>query len=93
MGVLEFTSLGSNNLINTNSLKTKVINDINFFSNDIFNNNYGLKNNYEIYLKNLNSVGKKNSEYQSNLKSELSSQFILNSSLPLSKVNQENLYK
>lgn len=93
LGVLEFTSLGSNNLINTNSLKTKVINDINFFSNDIFNNNYGLKNNYEIYLKNLNSVGKKNSEYQSNLKSELSSQFILNSSLPLSKVNQENLYK
>ena len=93
LGVLEFTSLGSNNLINTNSLKTKVINDINFFSNDIFNNNYGLKNNYEIYLKNLNSVGKKDSEYQSNLKSELSSQFILNSSLPLSKVNQENLYK
>ena len=92
LGVLEFTSLGSNNLINTNSLKTKVINDINFFSNDIFNNNYGLKNNYEIYLKNLNSVGKKDSEYQSNLKSELSSQFILNSSLPLSKVNQENLY-
>ena len=93
LGVLEFTSLGSNNLINTNSLKTKVINDINFFSNDILNNNYGLKNNYEIYLKNLNSVGKKDSEYQSNLKSELSSQFILNSSLPLSKVNQENSYK
>ena len=93
LGVLDFTSVGSNNLINTNNLKTKVVNDIKFFSNDILNNNYGLKNNYEIYLKNLNSVGKKDSEYQSHLKSELSSQFILNSSLPLSRINQESSSK
>ena len=93
LGVLDFTSAGSNNLINTNSLKTKVINDLKFFSNNILNNNYGLKNNYEIYLKNLNSIGKKDPEYQSHLKSELSGQFILNSSLPLSKTNLESSSK
>ena len=89
LGTLDFSSSGSNNLINTNNLKTRMINDFKFSSSNIINNKFGIKNNYEIYLKNLNSVGKKDTEYQSHVKSELDSQFIFNTSLPLLKLNNQ----
>ena len=89
LGTLDFSSSGSNNLINTNNLKTRMINDFKFSSSNIINNKFGIKNNYEIYLKNLNSVGKKDIEYQSHVKSELDSQFIFNTSLPLLKLNNQ----
>ena len=89
LGTLDFSSSGSNNLINTNTLKTRVINDFKFSSSNIINNKFGIKNNYEIYLKNLNSIGKKDIEYQSHVKSELDSQFIFNTSLLLLKLNNQ----
>ena len=63
-GSLNLSSYGTNELKNTNNLKTRLINDISYRGFD-FITNYGLKNNLNINLKNLNSVGKKDSQYKS----------------------------
>ena len=76
-------------LKNTNNLKTRLINDISYRGFD-FITNYGLKNNLNINLKNLNSVGKKDSQYKSSPQVELMSNFELASSLPLIKKNKDN---
>ncbi len=83
-GFINFTSTGSNDLNNTNNLKSKIINDINYKSLDLISNN-GLKNNYNIYLKNLNTIGKNDSTYKSSPQMELMSIFEFNSSFPLIK--------
>ena len=66
-----------------------MINDISYRGFD-FITNYGLKNNLNINLKNLNSVGKKDSQYKSSPQVELMSNFELVSSLPLIKKNKDN---
>jgi LPS-assembly protein len=81
-GFINFTSFGSNDLNNTNNLKTKVINDINFQSLDLLTD-YGFKNNYNIYMKNLNTSAKNDAQYKSSPQVELMSIFEFNSSLPL----------
>ncbi len=83
-GFINFSSTGSNDLNNTNNLKTKIINDINYKSLDLILNN-GLKNGYNVYLKNLNTIGKNDSTYKSSPQMELMSIFEFNSSLPLVK--------
>ena len=81
---IDFRSSGSNNLNNTNDLKTNVINDLSFvWQNSI--SNKGILNSYSVDLKNLNSVGKKNSEYKSSPQVELASVLTANTSLPLTK--------
>ena len=57
-GSLNFYSSGINKLSNTNNLRTTVVNDIVFNSKD-FISNLGFKNNFDLYLKNINSAGKK----------------------------------
>ena len=47
--------------------------------------NNGLKNGYNVYLKNLNTIGKNDSTYKSSPQMELMSIFEFNSSLPLVK--------
>ena len=74
LGLLEFSSSGSNNLIETNNLETNVTNNINYKIIDNISKKYGFKNNFNIYFKNLNTVGKNNQKYKS--------------SLPLGKKNQ-----
>ncbi len=88
-GSLNLSSYGTNELKNTNNLKTRLINDISYRGFD-FITNYGLKNNLNINLKNLNSVGKKDSQYKSSPQVELMSNFELVSSLPLIKKNKDN---
>ena len=56
-GSISFSSSGSNNLSKTNDLKSSVINDVRYNSNG-FISNLGTKNDFNIILKNLNSVGK-----------------------------------
>ena len=52
---ISFNSSGSNNLKNTNNLRSRIVNDINIESNDyIFDS--GLKNKFGTYLKNLNTT-------------------------------------
>ncbi len=81
-GYITFNSSGSNELINTNNLKTKIINDLKYQSLDLFTDN-GLKNNFNFYLKNLNTVAKNDSKYRSSPQTELMSTIELTSSMPL----------
>ena len=65
LGLLEFSSSGSNNLIETNNLESNVTNNINYRVIDDISENYGFKNNFNVYFKNLNTIAKNNSKYKS----------------------------
>ena len=86
-GSLNFESSGTNELKNTNNLKTRLINDFSYRGFD-FITNFGIKNNLNINLKNLNSVGKKDTQYKSSPQIELMSNFEFISSLPLIKKSE-----
>ena len=88
-GNISFDSSGSNVLNNTNKLETNVINNLTYNSLD-FVTNLGLKNNFGINFKNLNSLGKKSSKYKSSVQSELMSLYNVDVSLPLIKENKES---
>lgn len=81
-GYFSFSSTGSNDLNNTNNLKTKIINNLNFKSFDLISDS-GLKSEYNIFFKNLNTIAKNDTKYKSSPQMELMSIFELNSSLPL----------
>ena len=83
-GSLNFYSTGINKLSNTNNLKTTVVNDIVFNSKD-FISNLGIKNDFDLYLKNLNSAGKKDPLYSSDIQIDGMSILKFDSALPLSK--------
>ena len=83
-GSISFVSAGSNNLNNTNKLKSNIINDINYNLTNYFFN-YGFINNVNLNLKNLNSLGKKDTNYKSSPQVELVSLFETNMSIPLVK--------
>ena len=83
-GSLDFSSRGSNELNNTNDLKSQIVNNLNFNSKDFYTD-FGFKNDFNILFKNLNSVGKKNQEYKSSPQVEMTSLINLNTSLPFTK--------
>ena len=89
-GKIDFQSSGSNSLKDTNDLKSNIINDINYAGNNYISN-LGIKSNLNINLKNLNSIGKKNSEYKSSPQLELVGLISADLSLPLIKENDEYL--
>ena len=82
-GSLSFDSSGSNNLNNTNEIKTTVTNNLKYSLKD-FGNRFGFRNEYNVFLKNNNLIGKK-SNYKSSPQVELESLFEFNSKLPLIK--------
>ena len=82
-GNLNFSSTGTNDLNETNSLKTRIINDLNYNNSTYYN--LGLKSDVNIKLKNISSIGKKATNYTSSPKLELISLFNFNLSLPLIK--------
>ena len=90
-GLLDFTSKGSNDLKDTNNLKTRVINDFNLITTDKISYDYGNINNFEFYVKNTNVVGKNDSQYNSTPDYNLSSMLVFNSSIPLVKKEKNNL--
>ena len=83
-GSFDLSSNGSNDLNNTNQLTTKITNNLSYSSIDYFTN-FGIKNNFNINFKNLNSLGKNVNKYKSNPQIELASLFEVNSSIPLQK--------
>jgi len=83
-GFLNFYSTGTNKLSNTNNLRTTIVNDLNYSSND-FISNLGFINNFDLYLKNLNAVGKNDSIYTSNTQIDGMSILKIDSSFPLLK--------
>ena len=85
-GSLNFYSSGSNSLKNTNNLRTSVINDFEYSSADYFTKN-GFKNSFNVYFKNLNSLGKNDPIYDSSPRVEGMSIFEIGSSFPLLKQN------
>ena len=86
-GSANFYSSGSNNLKNTNNLRTSITNDLEYNSIDYFTN-YGFKNNFNLYFKNLNSVGKNDSTYKSSPSIDGMNIFEISSELPLIKSNK-----
>ncbi len=89
-GGLNFNSNGNNTINLTNVVTSIVTNDLNYASYSNYFNN-GIKSNYGIYLKNINSTGKNNPLHKSSLQSELTSAYIFNTSLPLTKNTKETL--
>ncbi len=88
-GSISLSSSGSNNLNNTNDLKTSITNNLQYSSLGHINK-LGLKNQYNLLFKNNNLLGKKSS-FKSSPQIELESLFEFNSTLPLiSKQNDFN---
>ena len=83
-GSLNFFSNGQNKLSNTNNLRTTIVNDLNYTSKD-FISNLGFKNNFNLYFKNLNVVGKKDTLYTSNTQIDGMNILSIDSSYPLLK--------
>ena len=84
IGTINLNSSGSNNLKDTNNLRSRIVNNINFSSVDYISN-LGFKNNFGINFKNLNTVAKNDAIYKSSPQIELMSIFEATSSLPLIK--------
>ena len=87
-GNFNFNSSGNNTLSETNITTSNISNSLNFTSNNSFFDN-GIKTNFEILLKNINSTGKNSKKYKNSLQSEVMSTYSYNVSLPLIK-NDEN---
>ncbi|WP_415290925.1 organic solvent tolerance protein [Candidatus Pelagibacter sp. Uisw_136] len=87
-GSFNFNSLGNNTLNNTNVTTSALTNNLNYKSLDSFLDN-GIKKNFEILLKNINSMGKNSTIYKNSPQSELMSAYNYNLSLPLVK-NKKN---
>ena len=89
-GALSFYSTGTNKLSNTNNLRTTVVNDLNYSSKN-FISNLGFENNFQLYFKNLNAVGKNDSIYTSNAQIDGRSTLKIDSSYPLLKSNNTSI--
>ena len=91
LGRVNFYSNGNNTLQNTNNLRTRIINDINFSSIDFLSPKTGFKSNFNVYFKNVNTVAKEDTIYKSSPQSELMNIFEFNASYPVIKENSNNV--
>ena len=81
-GSFNLNSQGNNTLEDTNVTTSKIFNDLNYSSiNNLLDN--GIKTNFDIFLKNVNTTGKNNPEYKENLHARLMSAYTFNASLPM----------
>ncbi len=78
----DFKSQGDNILKDTNSLRSRMINNLDIKGNDYFTKS-GIKNNFNYYLKNTITAGKDNVEYDSKSHTKLMNIFEIVSSYPL----------
>jgi LPS-assembly protein len=83
-GSLNFYSTGANKLSNTNNLRTTIVNDFNYSSKD-FISKLGFKNNFDLFFKNLNAIGKNDSIYTSDTQIDGLSTLKIDTSFPLLK--------
>ena len=83
-GGFNFNTNGNNTLNATNVTTSIISNNLNYTSGDNYFNDV-VKSNYEVYLKNMNAAGKNNPHYKSSPQSELTSAYLFNTSLPLTK--------
>ena len=91
-GAVNFSSNADNILNNTNVLKSNINNDLNYIGKE-YVSNIGLKSNFDINLKNINSLGRNNSEYKSSPQLALMGEINIKSSYPLIKnIQNSNNY-
>ena len=90
-GTYQFNSSGNNILDNTNNIRTRIINDFSVKLNDNIFENLGLKNNFNFFFKNQNSVGKNVDTYKSSPQMKLRSLMELKSEIPLIKKDENNI--
>tara|TARA_B100000767_G_scaffold248783_1_gene249941 strand:- start:2621 stop:5254 length:2634 start_codon:yes stop_codon:yes gene_type:complete len=89
-GSFNFNSYGNNTLSNTNITTSTLSNDLKYSAiNSFFDN--GIKTNFEIFLKNINTVGKNSPQYKESPQLELMSAYTYNASLPLIKRTEKNI--
>ena len=86
-GSFNLLSQGDNVIKDTNSLRSRMINNLNIQSYD-FTSKHGFKNNFNYYLKNTITAGKNNEEYSSSPHTKFMNIFEFQSSLPLTKINE-----
>ncbi len=87
---LSFISQGDNILKDTNSLRSRMINNLDIKSYDYFLEN-GVKNNFNYLLKNTITAGKNNVEYDSSPHVKLMNIFEIISSFPLIKETENHV--
>jgi len=84
-GNLSFDSNGYKKEFNTNSTETIIVNNLNYISNPILTN-IGIKNEYNLIIKNVNSDSKNSASFKETEESEILSAIMLESSLPLRRI-------
>ena len=89
-GGFNFNTNGNNTLNSTNVTTSIISNNLNYSSYPNYFGN-GIKSNYEIYLKNINTAGKNNPQYKSSPQSELTSAYLFNASIPLTNNTKKSL--
>jgi len=89
-GGFNFSSSGNNTISNTNVNISSISNDLNFSSYSHFLEN-GITTNFELFLKNINSIGKNTNTYKNSPQSEIMTAYGYNMSLPLSKKNEKSI--
>jgi len=89
-GGFNFNSYGNNTLRDTNINTSVIFNDLNYSTLNNFSES-GIKSNFEIFFKNVNTVGKNSPQYQDSLQSELMSAYTYNISIPMIKKDSNSL--
>ena len=89
-GSFNFNSQGNNTLNKTNVVSSSVSNDLKYTSIANYFDT-GVKTNFGIFLKNINTVGKNDAKYKNSPQSELMSAYSYNASFPLVKKNSKSL--
>ena len=90
IGSFSINSHGDNTVKDTNVTSSIISNDLVYDTEDFFSDK-GIKSNFEILLKNINSIGKNNIKYKNSPQSELMSAYIYNASLPFKKNTDNNI--
>ena len=86
-GSFDFVSQGDNILKDTNSLRSRMINNLNIQSFN-FISDLGFKSNLKYYLKNTIATGKNNVEYDASPEVKFSNIIEMQSSFPLVKIDE-----
>ncbi len=84
---LNFSSSGSNDLNNTNELKSRIENNLNYQSDRVISG-IGIVNKFNIYFKNTNTIGKKSNSLKSSPDIELWNINEYSAELPLKKLSK-----
>ena len=87
-GSFNFSSLGNHTINDTNVSSSTVSNNLNFVSFEFYTD-LGIANDYEVKVKNLNSMSDKSIKYKNSPQSEIMSSYFYNVSLPLQKITED----